>query len=212
MDILKAAERYITSLAAGDAGGHDHFHALRVRRTAEYLAAREGADVRIAALAALLHDADDVKLSPETHATLANAVSFLRGQGVPEAEIGRITRIISQISFGGTGKTVPDSIEGKCVQDADRLDAIGAVGVARAFAYGGSRGRAMYDPDEAPCLDMDAEAYRKHVSTTVNHFYEKLFRLRDLMNTETARRIAQQRDAFMRSFLEEFYAEWNGER
>ncbi len=212
MDILQAAETYIKELCASDASGHDHFHALRVSRTAAALAKAEGADEEICALAALLHDADDEKLFPETHETQAHTVAFLRGQGVSEAEIRRVCHIIEQISFKGTGSVTPDSLEGKCVQDADRLDAIGAIGIARAFAYGGSRGRAMYDPAEPPAMEMDAETYRRHVSTTVNHFYEKLFRLSALLNTDAARRLAAHRDAVMQDFLAEFYAEWNGEK
>lgn len=212
MDILEAAEAYIKTLCAGDPSGHDHFHALRVRSMAVRLAEAEGADAAVCALAALLHDADDEKLSPETHASQANTVNFLRAQGMDRAQIDRICRIIAQVSFKGSGSVVPDSLEGKCVQDADRLDAIGAVGIARAFAYGGSRGRAMYDPAEPPAMDMDAETYRRHVSTTVNHFYEKLFRLSEMMNTPSARRIAAGRDAFMHTFLDTFYAEWNGEK
>ena len=210
--LLSAAEAYIKELCAADASGHDHFHALRVSRTAAALAAAEGADVQICALAAMLHDADDKKLFPETHGAQAHTVAFLRGQGMEDPEIERITHIIEQVSFKGTDSVTPDSLEGKCVQDADRLDAIGAIGIARTFAYGGSRGRKLHDPAEAPLMDMDEQTFHTHVSTTVNHFYEKLFRLSALLNTDAARRLAAHRDAFMREFLAEFYAEWNGEK
>ena len=120
--------------------------------------------------------------------------------------------IIRTVSFKGTDSVRPDSLEGQIVQDADRLDAIGAIGVARAFAYGGAKGRKMYDPAEPPRLNMDEAAYRANQGTTVNHFYEKLFLLRELLCTQPARDIAAGREAFMRDFLTQFYAEWNGER
>ena len=126
--------------------------------------------------------------------------------------ICREVRIISQISFKGTDSVVPDTLEGRIVQDADRMDAIGAIGIARAFAYGGSRGRPMHTPGEGPNLGMDDEAYRNNEGTTVNHFHEKLLLLRGMMNTDTARRMAQSRHDYMVGFLEEFAAEWDGLR
>lgn len=210
--LLGEAEAYIRALFAREFSGHDAAHTLRVYRMALRLASSEGADPEITGLAALLHDADDRKLSPETHETLRNAVSFLRGQGVPEATVESVCRIIRQVSFRGTDSVTPDTPEGRCVQDADRLDAIGAVGVARAFAFGGSRGRAMHDPSEPPVIGMDAGAYENRTSSTVNHFYEKLLLLKDMLCTEEARRIAAGRDRFMREFLEEFLEEWDGRR
>ena len=134
--------------------------------------------------------------------------AFLAENGVDECRINLICRIIGEISF--SEGLVPSTIEGKCVQDADRLDAIGAVGIARAFAYGGNHNRLMYHPDVAPNLNMTKEEYSASESTTLNHFYEKLFKLADMMNTETARLIAHERDVYMRGFVAEFLDEWEG--
>ena len=207
-DLLRAAEAYIKDLFRQEFSGHDAAHTLRVTRMALRLAETVGADPEITGLAALLHDADDRKLSPQTHETLANAVSFLRAHGVPEETQAKICAVIRQVSFRGTDSVTPDTPEGKCVQDADRLDALGAVGIARAFAYGGAHHRALYDPAIPPKEHMSREEYRSNRSTTINHFYEKLLKLEGLMNTDTARRIARQRTRYMREFLEEFFREW----
>ena len=209
--LLTAAEDYIKTLFARDAGGHDVYHTLRVYRTALILAAETGADPLITGLAALLHDADDEKLFPETSKTKAHAAGFLREHGVPDETARGILQIIDDVSFRGTDSVTPATAEGRCVQDADRLDALGAIGTARAFAYGGSRGRAMYDPEEPPAENMDAAAYRASRSCTVNHFYEKLFLLPGMMQTEPAKKLAEERAAFMRAFLAQFMREWNGE-
>lgn len=176
------------------------------------LAEQEHADLLIVQLAALLHDVDDIKLSPETYANKDRAVSFLKTHGIPEAMIRMICNIIGEVSFRGTDSTVPETIEGKCVQDADRLDAMGAIGIARAFAYGGNHNRIMYDPEIKPTVNMNADEYHNHISTTVNHFYEKLFLLKDLMNTDTAKRIAEQREDYMKRYISEFLDEWDGIR
>ena len=206
--ILNQALAYVEQIFAGDSGGHDYFHTLRVYRTALRIAQEEGADVRVVSLAALLHDVDDRKLSPETAANKDNARKFLSDNGVSPEETERIIHIIQNISFGDSA--VPDSLEGECVQDADRLDAIGAVGIGRAFAFGGSRGRLMHDPNIQPKLNMTAEEYRRSESTTVNHFYEKLLKLKDTMHTPTAKKIAEDRHTWMCDFLEEFLREWDG--
>ena len=208
--ILNDARDYIRNLFSEDSGGHDYWHSIRVANTARQLAMQEGADAFLAELAALLHDADDIKLFPDTFTEKKHAVDFLRSHAVPEDVIRELVSIIEQIPFNGTGLSVPDSLEGKCVQDADRLDAIGAIGIARTFAYGGSHGRAIFDPEEKPRLHMTADEYRKASSYSISHFYEKLLKIKDLMNTESGKKAAAQRDSYMRAFLKEFYSEWGG--
>lgn len=210
--IIENAKTFIKELLGNDAGGHDESHSLRVYETAVRLAESENADVFKTALAALLHDVDDVKLFPDTYRDKKHARAFMASQGIDEATQNEICSIIAMVSFRGTDSTVPDSIEGKCVQDADRLDAIGAIGVGRAFAYGGSRGRKMYDPDVPPKMNMNEAQYRASDSNTINHFYEKLFLLNDMLNTESARRIGERRTKYMREFVEEFILETKGER
>lgn len=210
--VIDKAIKFVKTVFEDDSSGHDWFHTLRVYNTATRIAERENADLRTVQLAALLHDVDDIKLSPRTHANKDRAVSFLREHGLSQNEIDNICKIIDEVSFKGTDTVAPKTAEGKCVQDADRLDAIGAIGIARAFAYGGSHNRVMHDPDEPPALNMNEKEYRNHVSTTVNHFYEKLFLLKELMNTATAREIAEERNEYMKCFLKQFLAEWDGER
>ena len=210
--MIEQAKQYIHTLFARDFSGHDVFHTLRVLHLAERLAQSEGADLQTVQLAALLHDVDDRKLSPQTHANQGNARAFLQSQGMESQKIDEICRIIAQVSFKGTDTVAPDTLEGQCVQDADRLDAIGAIGIARTFAFGGSRGRKMYDPAEPPAMNMDAAAYAKNEGHTINHFYEKLLLLRDMMNTPTARALAEDRHRYMEGFLAEFFAEWAGEK
>jgi uncharacterized protein len=206
-DIFSRAERFAESVFSGDSSGHDIYHTLRVHAAARKICGEEGGDERIVRLAALLHDVDDPKLFGD--AGYANAVRFMDSEGLPGEEQERIVRIISQISFKGSGSAVPDTLEGKIVQDADRLDAIGAIGIARAFAYGGSRGRPMHIPGEKPRESMTEAEYRSE-GTTLNHFYEKLLKLRELMNTDSAREMAERRHAYMEGFLAEFLGEWDG--
>ena len=186
---------------------------MRVYRLAIEIAAQENAEMLIVQLAALLHDVDDVKLSPETHDTKKNAVRFMKNSGVDDKVIASVCKIIDEVSFVGTDSVVPSTLEGKCVQDADRLDAIGAIGIARTFAYGGSKGRRIHDPDIKPMTNMNKEDYNQnHNSTSINHFYEKLLLLKDMMNTETAKKMAKHRQAVMKEYLVEFMAEWEGEK
>ena len=210
--IIDNALEYVKKIFESDFSGHDYFHTLRVYKTAVRIAKAEGADVKIVSLAALLHDVDDIKLSPKTYENKDNARAFMSKNGIDKATADKICEIIDEISYKGTNSVEPKTLEGKCAQDADRLDAIGAVGVARAFAFGGNHNRVMHDPDIPPALNMSGEEYRRHISTTVNHFYEKLFNLADMMNTNTAREIAASRNQYMKDYISEFLAEWDGER
>ena len=186
---------------------------MRVYRLAIEIAEQENADMLIVQLAALLHDVDDVKLSPETHETKRNAVRFMKNSGVDDKVIASVCKIIDEVSFAGIDSVVPSTIEGKCVQDADRLDAMGAIGIARTFAYGGGKGRRIHDPDIKPMTNMNKADYNQnHNSTSINHFYEKLLLLKNMMNTETAKKMAMHRQAVMEDFFEEFMAEWEGEK
>lgn len=212
--MVENAKEFVKGLVTGDASGHDYFHILRVLHVAEAIAQEEmkqgPVDLEALQLIALLHDVDDRKLSPGTHENLDNARNFLKENRLDAAKTELILESNRNLSFNGTGATVPASIEGRIVQDADRLDAIGAIGIARAFAFGGSRGREMYDPNQPLQQHMDGEAYAKSKGHTINHFYEKMLRLKDLMNTVTGKSMAQHRHAYMEYFLAEFYREWDG--
>ncbi|MGF7109597.1 HD domain-containing protein [Treponema pedis] len=210
-EIIENAKLYIKKIFQDDYSGHDFFHTMRVYRTAAYIAKRENADIYIVKLAALLHDVDDIKLSPDTHADKNRALLFMQSNKVSVKVCKSVLSIIGQVSYTGKDSVIPDTIEGKCVQDADRLDALGAIGIARAFAYGGSRNRQIYNPEIKPRMNMGKNEYQHHISTTVNHFYEKLFYLKDMMNTDTAKHIALQREKYMKNFISEFLTEWNME-
>lgn len=213
MFVIENAIEYVKQIFANDCSGHDYYHTMRVYRLAVQIAKEENADMLIVQLAALLHDVDDAKLSPETYATKKNAVDFMESNSVDNEMIEAVCKIVEEVSFVGTDSVVPSTIEGKCVQDADRLDAIGAIGIARTFAYGGSKGRKIYDPEIKPLVNMSKEEYcQNQNSTSINHFYEKLLLLKDMMNTETAKRMAEHRQAVMGAYLEEFMLEWEGER
>ena len=208
--VFDRAQDFAARLFEGDSGGHDIYHTVRVHAIARTICEAEGGDEDVVRLSALLHDVDDPKLFGG--GSLRNARRFMESEGIPPDVQEKVFAIISSISFKGTGRSVPESLEGRIVQDADRLDAIGAIGVARAFAYGGSKGRAMHVPG-AESREFRSEAeYRSSDGTTINHFHEKLLKLKGLMNTESARRMAEARHRYMEGFLEEFMAEWDGSR
>ena len=208
--IIKNAYSYVEKMFENDFSGHDCFHTYRVCRTAKIIAENEEANVIIVQLAALLHDVDDIKLSPGTYANKERAKAFLIENGVDESTIQNICEIISEVSFAGKDSIIPKTIEGKCVQDADRLDALGAIGIARAFAYGGNRGRIIYNPEIKPKIGMGRDEYNNSSSTTVNHFYEKLFWLKDMMNTDSGKKIAEEREYYMKEYISRFMDEWKG--
>lgn len=209
-DLLEKTLLYIKEKFTNDYSGHDYYHSVRVYKLAYSICKKENADLDIVQLAALLHDVDDYKLFDGKAGSCTNAEAFLKENKVSDAKISTICSIISSISFKGTDTKIPESLEGKIVQDADRLDAIGAIGIARTFAYGGSRNRSMHIPDEKPRDNMNFQEYSTSNGTSINHFYEKLLKLKDLMNTETAKEIAESRHKYMEDFLSEFYSEWDG--
>ena len=208
--LVQNATKFIKEIFQNDFSGHDFFHSMRVYRTAMKIAQAEHADIQVVALAALLHDVDDRKLSPMTAEKKENAARFMCSQNVSESEIRQVCQIIDEVSFKGTDSVRPSTPEGKCVQDADRLDALGAIGIARTFAYGGSHNRAIYDPELPPRAAMNQAQYYSSKSTSLNHFYEKLFLLEGMMNTETGKAIARKRTQYMQEFVEEFLREWDG--
>jgi uncharacterized protein len=210
--IIEETKKYAKSKLEGEATGHDFWHILRVYKTAKHIAEKEGADLFIVELTALLHDIADWKFNEGNEDMGPKlAEEWLKSLEVSELEINKVTKIIKTMSFkGGTTNSSQETIEGKVVQDADRLDAIGAIGIARAFAYGGFKGREIYNPDIKPVNFKSFEAYKNNKGTSVNHFYEKLFLLKDRMNTETGKAMAQERHEFMESYLKEFYKEWEG--
>ena len=208
--VFDRAKEFAKGLFEGDSSGHDVYHTLRVHDLARTICSKEGGDMDIVRLAAILHDVDDRKLFGENG--FANARRFMDSEHIDLDDQMFICDIISEISFKGKDSVRPSSLEGKIVQDADRMDAIGAIGIARAFAYGGSKGRAMHIPGEGPKEGMSEKEYFANQGTSVNHFYEKLLLLKDMMNTQTAKDMAQARHDYMVGFLDEFMAEWDGER
>ena len=213
-DIIQKTTNHVRGLLSGEGSGHDWFHIERVRNTSLAIAREEGADLFIVELAALLHDVADWKFAGGDHNAGSRAArEWLASLHVAPAIIDHVCSIIAGLSFKGAGVETPmNSIEGQCVQDADRLDALGAIGIARAFAYGGHKGRPLYDPAVPPQPHATFEAYKKNTGPTLNHFYEKLLLLKDRMTTPTARRLAAARHAYLEEFLSQFLAEWSGKR
>lgn len=215
VQIIDNTVAFVKETLRGAEGGHDWFHIERVFHNAILIAKDEQVDPFIVSLGALLHDIADAKfhngdetIGPE------KARTFLKSQKVDEKTIIHIENIIRYISFKSSldGGKKFSSLELKVVQDADRLDAIGAIGIARCFNYGGFKGRSLYDPDIPPKLKMTKEEYKASNAPTINHFYEKLLLLKDKMNTETGKKIAEQRHTYMEGFLKQFYDEWSGRK
>ena len=211
--IIQNTIDFVKSSLKDAEGGHDWFHIERVYNNARHIASLEKADPLVVALGALLHDIADSKFhngDEEIGPRLAK--EYLQQQQVDSEVIEHVVKIIENVSFKG-GKVSRDfsSIELDIVQDADRLDALGAIGIARTFNYGGFKGRALYDPQIPPNLNMTKEEYKASTAPTINHFYEKLLLLKDRMNTRTGREMAEERHRFMEVFLEQFYREWKGE-
>lgn len=213
-DLIGKTISFVKEKLANAEGGHDWFHVERVYRNAILISKNEVCNTAIVQLAALLHDIADSKFHDGDETVGPKmAREFLESQEVDEATITHVINIIENISFkGGNFQNTFSSKELDIVQDADRLDAIGAIGIARMFNYGGFKNRVIYDPKIAPKNKMTKEEYKKNDSPTVNHFYEKLFLLKDKMNTETGKEIAKERHRYMEGFLSQFYAEWEGEK
>ena len=212
--VIDAAVQHIREQFKNDSSGHDWWHIYRVWRMAVRLAEAEGADLYVVQLAALLHDIADWKFHDgDLTAGPRAARLWLAGQAVPAATIDHVCDIIAQLSYKGAGvATDMPTLEGRVVQDADRLDAIGAVGIARAFAYGGHAGRLLYDPEHPPEQHASALAYRNSRGPTINHFHEKLLLLKERMQTATGKQLAAQRHTYMEGYLDQFHAEWEGDR
>jgi len=214
MSIIDKSILFVKEKLENAEGGHDWFHIERVYKNAILIARNEDCDLTVVKLAALLHDIADSKFH-DGDETIGPKIAreFLEKENVTEEIVQHVINIIENISFkGGNFQKKFHSKELEIVQDADRLDAIGAIGIARTFNYGGFKNRPLYNPAIAPKLNMNKEEYKNSESPTLNHFYEKLLLLKDKMNTETGKKIALERHKYMENFLSQFYSEWDGEK
>jgi len=210
--IINHTVNYVQTELKNAEGGHDWWHSYRVWQLAKKLSAYEKSDILVVELAALLHDIADAKFySGDETIGPKKAKAFLEKLKVDIDIINHVIFIIENISFKNFNHQIEKSIEFKIVQDADRLDAIGAIGIARTFNYGGYKNRSIYDPFIKPKKKMSKQEYKNSQAPTINHFYEKLLLLKDLMNTEKAKQIAEKRHLFMESFLKQFFTEWEAE-
>lgn len=211
VEIIEKSSERIKVQFEKDGTGHDWWHILRVVNNAKVIQVKEGGDLELIVLSALLHDVGDHKFYDDPSAQKNLISEMLREFGAGEELIDKVLNIVRQVSFkGGKENLQLNCIEAKIVQDADRLDAIGAIGIARAFAFGGSRNRLMYHPDESPKDFKNFEEYKNDKGHTINHFYEKLLKLKDMMQTETGKLMAEKRHQYMEGYLNQFYSEWNG--
>jgi len=208
-EIVQKTVGFVKEKLDGDSSGHDWWHIYRVWNLAKKIQKKEGGDLYIIEMAALLHDVADWKFYADESEGLKIIHDWLINIEVQNIDIEKIIKIIKNVSFKGAGvKDQMETVEGKIVQDADRLDAIGAVGIARTFAFGGKFGNEMHNPDIKKQHHNNFEEYKNSKGTTINHFYEKLLLLKDRLNTNTARKIAEERHQFMEIFLKQFYDEW----
>lgn len=212
--VIQKTADYVKEKFSGEGTGHDWWHMYRVWQTAKTIGKKEGGDLFIVELGALLHDIDDWKFNDGDSCKGAMvARKWLESLNVKSEVIDEVSFIVEHISFkGGTNQTPMRTLEGKIVQDADRLDALGAIGIARTFAYGGSAGREIYNPNVAPKEYQSLTEFKNQIKDnhTINHFYEKLLLLKDKMNTKTGKSMAEHRHKYMQAYLKEFYAEWDG--
>lgn len=210
-DLIQKTADFIKQEFGDDSSGHDWWHIYRVWKNAISICERERADLFIVELAALLHDLDDWKFNESEDETPRRAQAWMESCGVDSQTNQAVCEIIRHVSYKGARvENKMKSLEGFIVQDADRLDAIGAIGIGRAFAYGGYKNRPMYDPETENHMHASFKEYKNSKSATINHFYEKLLLLKDMMNTATAKKIAEQRHEIMLKFLEQFMNEWEG--
>ena len=208
--VIEKAKAFVKEKLCNEGSGHDWYHIERVYNLTKFLAKKEGANSYISELSALFHDLEDWKFSKDNTSGTTVTENFLKDMGVSKEDIEKIVTIIKTMSFkGGVVDSTQHTLEGMVVQDADRLDAIGAIGIARTFTYGGYKNRPIYDPNIKPVEFTSLEEVKTKENHTINHFYEKLLKLKDLMNTESAREIAKERHEFMEEFLHRFYGEWN---
>jgi uncharacterized protein len=213
-NIIDLTQKYIKERLSGEGSGHDWWHVLRVWKVAKKIAEEEQANVLVVELAALLHDIADWKFNEgDILAGGRAAKDWLKKNNISDEIISSVVEIINGTSFKGANVEEKQlSLEGQIVRDADRLDAIGAMGIGRTFSYGGNKNREMYNPEVEVKMASNFEEYKKAGQTTINHFYEKLLLLKDRMHTKTAKRMAKNRHKFMEAFLDEFFAEWNGKK
>ena len=209
-ELVKSILKFVEDYFENDATGHDFYHTLRVYKLAKQIAEKEKADIILTSIIALLHDVDDCKLVGEDGVLFRNTKKALHENNVDDEMIELICREISKISFKGNGINKPETLEGKIAQDADRIDDLGAIGIARTFTYGGSIGRTIYSP-KIPIRDTVSEKdYITNTGTSIGHFYEKKLKLLDLINTGEAKKIAIHRTQYIKDYLDEFFAEWDG--
>ncbi|MDQ1233129.1 uncharacterized protein QE450_000627 [Paenibacillus sp. SORGH_AS306] len=209
--VIQDTAQFVKSVLSEDTSGHDWWHIHRVVQMTERITATEGGNRFVAVMAALLHDVADEKLNVSKEAGMRKVTDWLDTQSIPLADVEHIIEIIATMSYNGGNNPPVRTLEGQIVQDADRLDAIGAISIARVFVYSGHTGRPIHDPDIPVRTSMTSEQYRNEKSTAINHFHEKLLKLKDMINTPSARIIAEERHQYMQEYVDRFYKEWNGE-